>query len=170
MKKMMNKKTNGLLAKLGLLAMAAGMVMGCSTTLNTQKTEEKIKAGNGIVFAFVPPFGAKKSVANVCEKFATANDERCARQSEFNAYTLVITNPHVSPVSGDIVDILVPKRDGELEGHDIVKVRLAGLRPAFFEMVMAKKGDKDCYYGIDGTWAGVICPKHNWTFRKELNL
>lgn len=164
----MNLKIKGVVALL-----AAGLVLGgCASTLDTQKTESKIKAGNGIAFGMIPPFGSKRPVESVCEKFAAANDERCVRQSEFNAYTLVITNPHLSPVSTpDIVDVLVPKSIRGLKGEDIIKVRLDGLRPAYFELIAAEKGEKDCYYGISGsTWAGVICPKYSWDYRKDLKL
>lgn len=172
---MTNMKTNGVLGKLGLLAVVAGgLVLGGCGTLSptkTLQTESRIKAKDGIVFGVANPYNYRLSVATVCERFSEAKDRRCEEQDQFNAYRIVISNPNINPViDGDAVNVLVPKIEGELKGEDIVKIRLDGFRPAYFVMIAAHKGDKECYYGTRGAWSGVTCPKHNWDFMRDLNL
>lgn len=165
----MIKKTNGLMTK---LAMLAGVVVmgGCTTMTDIQRTEAKIKAKDGIVFAQVV---GTKSVVSVCEAFASANDDRCKKMDAYNAYYFNATNETVRP--GTYVDnviALVPKTAGELPFRSIAKLRIDGFRPAYFEM-FAAYADKDesCRWIVNfpGT-SGVSCPKYNWDYRKDLNL
>jgi len=166
-------KTNGLMARLGMLAMLAGVMVlgGCASTkgLDTLNVEKQIKAGNGIVF------GSKagtKSVSDICEAFASANDERCKNQKDYFAIGVVVVDFRLAPKAPYLVIALVPKSVGDIPHTGIVKVRLDGFRPAYFEGLVASyhNADKECYYSNSAAHSGVVCPKHNWDYRKDLNL
>lgn len=164
-----NVKMKGLMGRLGLLV---GVVVlgGCTTMTDIQKTEAKIKAKDGIIFAQVI---GTRSVSSVCEVFASANDVRCKNMDAYNAYYFNATNETVRPGTAvDNVIALVPKSAGELPFRSIAKLRIDGFRPAYFEM-FAALADKDesCRWVVNfpGT-SGVSCPKHNWDYRKDLNL
>ncbi len=169
----MNKKTNGLMAKLGLLAMVAGglAMTGCSSTkgLDTLHVEQQIKSKDGIIYGIK---GGTKSVASICEAFANTNDERCKNQDDFQAINVLVVDFRLVPKAPYGLVAFVPKSVGEIPHTGIVKLRLDGFRPAYFEGLVAPyhNADKECYYSNSAAHSGVVCPKHNWDYRKDLNL
>lgn len=70
--------------------------------------------------------------------------------------------------------MLVPKAADVGAAH-ILKVRVDGDRPAFFEFIAAKgANDKGCYYhGMygpgSGGGGGVVCPSFNWDYKRNLS-
>lgn len=133
-----------------------------------QKSEAVIKSKDRVAFAWI---GQSKSVAKICAEFATAHDERCTHPDDFNGYMFGIKSHSTMPGAPLIGAVLVPKSEPELHLLDIVKLRLDGFRPAYFEMLAARRGDDDCKFITNWPGAsGVTCPKYNWDFRKDLNL
>ena len=163
-----NMTTNKL--KLAVLAAMAMLGLGgCASTsgVGNPDVEPRIKAKDGMVFAVR---SGKKSVAKVCETFSATKDERCQRQEDFNAYLFAAKSHSTLPVAPLVVVALVPKTAGELNLLDVAKLRLDGLRPAYFEMIASRGGkDESCRFitNYPGD-SGVACPKYNWDFRKDL--
>lgn len=163
----MNLKIKGVVALL-----AAGLVLGgCASTrgLDTLNVEKQIKAGNGIVFGMK---AGGKLVSDICDAFASANDERCKNPSDYRAINVLVVDFRLVPKAPHGVVALVPKTAGEIPHTGIVKLRLDGFRPAYFEGLVAAShnADKDCYYSNSAAHSGVVCPKHNWDYRKDLDL
>jgi hypothetical protein len=73
--------------------------------------------------------------------------------------------------------VLVPK-GVDLGGGDIVKIRVNGNRPAYFELLAArgklfapfKRGEPDCYIQNSVMSAPeIVCPKYDWYTSRDLN-
>ncbi len=163
-------KTKGLM---GLrVAVAGGLVMGgCASTqgLDTLNVEKRIKAGDGVVFGTK---AGTKSASDICSAFASTNDERCKNPSDYQAINVLVVDFRLVPKAPYGVVALVPKTVGNIPHTGIVKIRLNGFRPAYFEGLVAPShnADKECYYSNSAAHSGVACPKHNWDYRKDLDL
>ena len=174
--KTINMNTNGLMAKLGLLAMLAGvMVMGGCASTRGYLSEIAQKAGNGDEIILVgQPSGLSNDTSKaICTEFP--KDERCKNIGNYKGVSLWISETAVPFAPIKTVPVLVPK-NVEFPRASLLKVRIKGDAPAYFEEIAAIGLDKpDCYrvglYGRgSGGPGGVICPKYNYDYRNVLGI
>lgn len=167
----------GFMSKLGVLAMAGVMLGlgGCASTagLDGPKIETSVKAGNGVVFGMK---GGNKSVEKICAAFASeypgTKDDRCENQDKYSAIGVLVVDFRLKPKAPYVVTALVPLAVGSIPHSGIVKLRLDGQRPAYFDELVAPYHNIDtaCYYSNSAMHSGVVCPKHNWDYRKDMDL
>lgn len=172
---MKNTKTSmsSTMSKLGALVVMGVTLMlgGCASTkgLDTLNVEKSIKDKSGYVFGIK---AGTKSVSAICDAFVSANDDRCKHPADYTAINVLIVDYRLTPKAPHGVVALVPNSIGDIPHTGIVKLRLDGFRPAYFEGLVAPyhNVDKECYYSNSASHSGVVCPKYNWDYRKDLEL
>src|SRR4051794_20231627 len=119
MKKMMNKF---------VLAVAAALLGGCTTFDPMHEIAALPKKGDGVLFVQVGLLDPHNA-ASVCAAFPGIKDERCDNQDLYEGFMVAASSGYWSLVR---IPVLVPKVAG-IGSHDILKIRLDGNRPAYFE-------------------------------------
>lgn len=158
------------IGKLGAVAVIGILLAGCAAA-PMDKISKFPKTNDGYLIVQTEGLTGVVSAERICDAFPGVKDERCEKKDQYvgaRAYT------HADWWSVDIIPVLVPKSVG-LENKDIIKIRLDGNRPAHFvEFISRGMYQPDCYYdGVYGPGSGgrggIVCPKANWDYRKDVN-
>ncbi|HJV84545.1 MAG TPA: hypothetical protein VJ698_03650 [Noviherbaspirillum sp.] len=157
-----------LVAMVALGALFAGL-SGCTTLSPMSEVAALPKKADGIMFAQLGGLDPH-SAESICAAFPGVKDERCEHKDQYDGMMVVPSSRYWKAVK---VPLLAPKSAGVSAG-DIVKIRVAEGHPAYFEFIAAKGTQvKDCYYdGMYGPHSGgpggVVCPKYNWDYKRDL--
>lgn len=149
----------------------SALVTGCATFDPMDRVAMQSKKGDGVLFTQVGGGNGVRSAESVCSAFPGIKDARCERASEFVGAMVV---SHANFWTVERIPVLVPKSAG-VANLDIIKIRVDGNRPAFFELIAAKgPNDPTCYYdGMYGPHSGgaggVVCPKFGWDYKRDVN-
>jgi hypothetical protein len=149
-----------------ILVLTVAFLGGCAFKMD--RVAALPKSSDGVVLAVVGNLSVV-SAEFICNKFKDLQDTRCNDQF-VGAYVAT----HTDFWNVDAIPLLAPKSAG-IEGKDIVKVRIHATKPAdFIELVSKGMSDPSCYYdGVYGRGSGgkggVVCPKENWDYKKDVN-
>lgn len=156
-------------ARLCIIGLIAGMLSACTTLDPIEEIATMPAKGDGVLFVQVgllDPHDAE----SICKAFPGIKDERCENKNDYDGMMVAAATHFWSMIR---IPLLVPKSAG-VGSHDILKIKIDGNRPAFFEFIAAKgRWDKECYYSgmygpHTGGAGGVVCPKYDWDYRKDL--
>lgn len=170
-------KTNGLMAKLGLMAaiMAGGLMVGCAGTRGVVSEITKANtSAEGVMVIGVPLTVGRASAESICGAFPY--DERCKNIHLYKGDTIQLAETStLIGLAVKEVPVLVPA-SVDYPRRSLLKVRIKGDAPAYFEGIAAiGLGSEDCYrtgmFGRGTTGpGGVICPKYNYDYRNVHGL
>lgn len=148
------------------MSVGALVSAGCAST--SGYLPEIAQGGNNIVLVGQPSGLSDDISQSICAQFQ--NDERCKHIGDYKGVSLWVSESAVPFAPIKTVPVLVPKGIN-FPRASLLKVRVKGNAPAYFEEVAAIGLDKpDCYrlglYGRgSGGPGGVVCPKHNYDYR-----
>lgn len=168
---------NNVMNKLAVLAMA-GAMLGLGGCAGTKGVILEITQANtsteGVMVIGAPLTIGRASAESICAAFQ--HDERCKSIHLYKGDTIQLAETSALIGLGvREVPVLVPT-DVEYPRRSLLKVRIKGNAPAYFEEVAAiGLGSEDCYrtgmFGRGTTGpGGVICPKYGYDYRNVPGL
>lgn len=156
---MKNKKL-----KIGLGVAVVALVVGGCTSVGFNTIARMAPAGEQVLMGMPVTIGSI-STKEICSRFQ--NDERC---KDIDAYKGDIIQVRDTGFAVDDIHILV-RKDVNYPRRSIVRIRVKGNAPGYFEGVAAEGlSTPDCYRmgglgrGTTGP-GGVICPKYGYDYR-----
>lgn len=156
---MKNVKLNVVLGGVVLL-----LGVAACTSVGYKTVERLAPLGEQVVMG-LPVTAGKASAEEICSNYPA--DERCRDIASYKGDTIQVRD---TGFAVDDIHILV-RKDVEYPRRSIVRVRVKGNAPGYFEGVAAVGlSDPDCYRdgllgrGTTGT-GGVICPKYGYDYR-----